>query len=281
MSVVAERIKVEIRASGAHPDVLTVQDAMRQVLDIFELLNSDKSGVEWKLASATTNSPFLLEGEAVSLEPSVDVSVIARAQKADALEGLRDVARGKYPSNWEGSNRITVAKRLFRRNLNGVGSTKINFDIDEVVVTPVIAQTALNTLELKVESHSLFDLPPGKQEVGSLEGTFADLTTYRNLPAVRIIEAHTKRTIWCRLSNDLQEKFGDKATFKDIWEHKRVIVRGRIKYDDDGKIDHVFATDIQKLESKSVGLERIKDRDFTGGLSIVEYLDRFREGSLG
>jgi len=61
VGVVPERITITVRASGAHPDVLTIQDAMRQVLDIFELLTSGSAslpGIEWKLATLAPIARF-------------------------------------------------------------------------------------------------------------------------------------------------------------------------------------------------------------------------------
>jgi hypothetical protein len=279
---VAEKVKVTIRASGAHPDVLTVQDAMRQVLDIFELLTADyHSGVEWKLVSATTNSPFHLEGEATSFEPAVDVSVIARAQKISVGAGLRSLSNGRPPRDWD-NKRLSTAKRLFNRNLNGVGSTAIDFEIgtEPILITPTRAREAILVLETKAPNQ-LYELPNIREEIGSVEGTLSELSTYYNSPAVRIVDARTHQWIWCRLSDELQSEFEDKTKFSDIWSHKRVIVRGRIYYNAENAISYGFATDIQKIEDRQVSLEQIKDRDFTGGLSVIEYLDRFRDGSLG
>jgi hypothetical protein len=279
---VPEKVKVTIRASGTHPDVLTVQDAMRQVLDIFELLTADQNGgVEWKLVSATTNTPFHLEGEATSFEPAVDVSVIARAQKIAVGAGLRSLSNGRPPRDWD-NRRLSIAKRLFNRNLNGVGSTAIDFEIgaEPILITPTRAKEAILVLEAKAPNQ-LYELPNIREEIGSVEGTLSELSTHYNSPAVRIIDARTHQAIWCRLSDELQSRFEDKTRFSDIWSHKRVIVRGRIYYGAENAISYVFATDIQKIEDHPVSLEQIKDRDFTSGLSIVEYLDRFRDGSLG
>ena len=63
---------------------------------------------------------------------------------------------------------------------------------------------------------------------------------------------------------ELQERFQDKATCKDIWQHRRVIVRGRVKYGGDRSIDYVFATDIRQIDPAEVSLENIADRSFTG-----------------
>jgi hypothetical protein len=43
----------------------------------------------------------------------------------------------------------------------------------------------------------------------------------------------------------------------------------------------MLADDIRRIEEKEVSLDAIKDLNFTSGLSIVEYLDKFREGELG
>jgi hypothetical protein len=274
---VPERIKITVHPSGAHPDVLTVQDAMRQVLDIFEMLESSP-GVQWRIISASTNSPFSVEVEAVSLEPSVDVSVVARAQKQSLAKTFREITHGKLPSDPE--FRVRPTRRLFSRNLNGVGATDIDFETGEpITVTPRVAQEAIEVLNKKPAP--LFETPIAREELGSVEGTLYELGTYYNNPAVRIIENRKKDTVWCKLSEELQAQFQDKATFSDIWQHRRVIVRGRIKYDEDGDIDHVFATDIRRIETREVSLESIRDPGFTSGLSIGEYLDRFRDGTLG
>jgi hypothetical protein len=274
---VPERIKITVRASGAHPDVLTVQDAMRQVLDIFDMIESIP-GVEWRLVHATTNSPFFVEGEAISLEPSVDVSVVARSQKQNLARNLREITKGRPPLDPD--FRVKPAKRFLNRNLNGVGTTEIDLELGEpITVTPRVAQEAIHVLEHRPTN--LYDITSAREEIGSLEGTLSEVGTYYNYPAIRIIEGRTKDPLWCRLSTELQEEFQDKASFADVWRHRRVFVRGRIKYNVDGEIESVFASDIRQIDVPEVSLDAIRDPDFTGGLSIGEYLDRFRDGALG
>ena len=147
----AERVKITVRASSAHPDVLTVQDAMRQVLDFFDLLTGDETDskqLAWKLVSASTNSPFTAEGEAVSLVPNVDVAVMARAQKVRLSRGFASMKRGEQPSDFAQANRAEKLKNVLNRNLNGVGATEVTLydDIESVVITPSDAQIAISTL---------------------------------------------------------------------------------------------------------------------------------------
>jgi hypothetical protein len=274
---VPERIKITVRASSAHPDVLTVQDAMRQVLDVFAMLES-APGVEWRLVKATTNSPLSIEGEAVSFEPSVDVSVVARAQKQNLARTLKEITHGKLPSDPEFP--VNAAKRVLSRNLNGVGATEIDLEIgDPIRVTPKIAREAIEVLEKKPVA--LFDIPAAREEIGSIEGRLTNVGTYHDYPAIRVLEHRHKRQVWCRLTSELQHVFQDKASFEDVWRNRRIMVRGRLKYRDDGDIDHVIANDIRRIEPPEIALESIRDPDFTGGLSVAEYLDRFRDGTLG
>ena len=250
---------------------------MRQVLDIFEMLENNAPGVQWKLISASTNSPLSIEAEATSFEPSVDVTVVARAQKQHFVRNFREVVRGELPP--DPKFKTAAAKRVLVRNTNGVGITDIDLEMGEKIsLTPSIARDAIAAFQKKPEN--LYDTSVAREEIGSVEGRLSDVATHYNHPAVKIT-TRSGVEIWCRLSQELQDKFEDKATYRDIWQHRRVIVRGRVKYGVDRSIDYVFATDIRQIEPPEVTLENIADRSFTGGLPIGEYLDRFREGTLG
>jgi len=68
---------------------------------------------------------------------------------------------------------------------------------------------------------------------------------------------------------------------KDIWQHRRVIVRGVIRYDKSGTISSINDAEIDLITPKEVSLDEITDREFTQGMSPHEYLDKFHEGNLG
>ncbi|MCA3559685.1 MAG: hypothetical protein IOC82_01485 [Aestuariivirga sp.] len=276
----AERVKVTVRASGAHPDVLTILDAMRQVLDFFQLLAKEgEPGIEWRLSKASTNSPFYIVGEAVSLHAGVDVTVVARSQKQALEHSLRDIVSNRLPI--DPLFDIKIAKRFFERNTNGIGVTEIDFETGDIIkVTPQVARQAVETIVRQPEN-ALYEFVRPTEEVGSIEGTLFYVGTHRKAPAVQIIDSRTKEKVWCRLSAELERSFDGKTTFDDVWKHRRVRIRGRIKYKDDGAIDYVLSSDITKIVERQVSLDEIQDREFTGGLSVVEYLDRFRDGSLG
>jgi hypothetical protein len=69
----------------------------------------------------------------------VDVSVVARAQKQALARNWRAISGGLIPD--DPGFRLQIAKRVLTRNINGVGATKIDFEIGEpVTLTPAVAK---------------------------------------------------------------------------------------------------------------------------------------------
>jgi hypothetical protein len=277
MSLV-ERIKITIRASSAHPDVLTVQDAMKQVLEIFQLLTAESAdGVSWRLASATTNSPLTIEGEAVGDGGEIDAC--ANGQKVMLANWLNALQAGELPEGWRGTKKSQIAERLLKRNLNGIGQTDIDFRSGPpTIITPDRARTMLDTIARKTEHEQMFTFRK-IQEYGSFEGTLQELSTRHNHPAVLVVDRKTGANVWCHLSVDLQERFKDRAEYQDFWKHQRVLVRGRMNRNENGALVLVNADDIEKVCVKDA-LTIPYDPTFTSGLPVSEYLTRFRDGTL-
>jgi hypothetical protein len=237
----------------------------------------DVPGVQWKLVSASTNSPLQVEAEAVSFEPSVDVTVVARTQKHNLARNLEKITRGEEPTDPD--FKVAAARRVFARNLNGVGATDIDLEIGQpILITPRVARQAVDALAKKPSE--LFEAIGARDEIGTVEGTLSDVGTHYNIPAAKILDVRG-REVWCRLSPELQETLQDKARYKDVWHHSRVFVRGRIKYGSNGDVLYVVANDIRRVQPREITLDEIRDPNFTGGLPIGEYLDRFRDGALG
>ena len=70
--------------------------------------------------------------------------------------------------------------------------------------------------------------------------------------------------IWCTLSKDLIEKFGDEHSMSDIWRGKTIGVYGRLNYAAGGKLPTIEAIDVREIEDAPlVSLEAILDPDFT------------------
>lgn len=280
-----ERAKVTVEPTAAHPDVLDVQDAMRQVLDFFELLSGDqdKQTLVWNLVFASTNSPFTAEGEAVSLKPDVDITVVARAEKALVAESLEALSQGRRPARRLGKQREETAKRLFRRNLNGVGRTQVALgpQVPTITVTPAVAKVAIDTLEAATTNLDLLPRWREREEIGSIEGALIDVGTDYHQPAIRVLERKSGKEVWCRVDPSLRESIAREASFLDVWENRRVIVRGRVRFDEHGQIIRVHARSIETISPREMTVHDIRDTQFTNGMNTAEYIERLREGELG
>ncbi len=278
----AERVRITVRASPSHPDILTIQDAMQQVLGFFELLNANaKEGDEivWKLVSAQTHSPEItVEGEATSIYASVDVSIPARAQKISFANNFRSVLNGNIPKDWRKTYKAKLAEEFIERNTNGVGFTEIFVDPKEppISLDRNIARQSVEKLKL-APVHQF----RAHQEVGSIEGVLYDITTYQEKPSIKVREYSTRNSVTCIISEEMRQSINDRVHPNDVWKHNPVIVRGSLMYNDKGEVFQVIADEVLlKEKPKRKSLDDIYDPHFTSGLSASEYLDRLREGSL-
>lgn len=276
----AGRVRIVIRPSGSHPDVLTIRDAVEQVRDIFELAENDDPSMAWKLVSATTNTPLTIAAELVAMEPDITAAALAAVgseRTRELKEGFDALGRGAVIAAWSQGRKANVLKRLLNRSLNGIGRTdvQVNDEPEREILTPKIAETALRALAVPPE------VDRSRSEMGSIEGDYLYLGDHYAHPAIKLCERKTGAEIWCWVSEGDLERFSERVKAVDVWRHKRVRARGKILYDRYGGILHVEADDVQLTEVPRVRLDEVRDPNFTGGLSVSEYLDRLREGRLG
>ena len=273
-------MRIVIRPSGSHPDILTIRDAVDQVRDIFELAESDDPSVTWRLVSATTNTPLTIAAELVAMEPDISAAMLAASaseRTKELKEGFDALKRGKVIAAWSQGRKATALKRVLNRSLNGIGRTdvQVNDEPERETLTPRIAEIALHALNAPP------DIDRSRAEIGSVEGDYLYLGDHYAHPAIKLRERKTGAEIWCWVSEGDLERFSERVKAADVWRHKRVRARGKILYDRNGGILHVEAQDVQLTEVPRVGLDEVRDPNFTGGLSVSEYLNRLREGNLG
>ena len=283
----AERLIVTVDAPTNHPDVLRVQDAFEQILELFELSEassqSNAGAIVWRLVSVSMNSPLTVVAEAVSSEPGVNIDAEARTQKAEFAKNMVMLNRGQVPNDWRHGLARDTAKRLYERSAHQIGSTLIVFD-EKANTKHEIKLTNSEALVgyLAFEEMAVNQMPiKTKEQVGSIEGSFIEVCMYYNKPAFLLKERKTGRNVWCIVSEENQAKIADEADFRDVWSNKRIVASGRLIYNQWGALHRVIATNVRRVEAKQVDLENILDRQFTGGLTSASYLENFREGNLG
>ena len=281
------KVTVTIQASAEHPDVLDIRDAMQQVLDFFELLSGDddKETLAWNITYAGTNSPFTAEAEAVSIRSDVNISPVANMRISEAASYLSELSAGVRPRQDISARRRQAARRVLFRNTNRVGQTTLKFSLPtapDVVLTPFLSQTALNTVNtLELPELQYFAENRERQEYGSIEGKILGVGTDYNQPAIHIEERRSGRQIACRVAQEVVDAIDHATSLRDVWEHRRVRVRGIVAYDNSGQIIRVHAKSVSLVSPRNMTLKDIEDTNFTDNLAKNDYLEKLREGGLG
>jgi hypothetical protein len=279
------RMVVRVDAPRAHPDRLTVRDAFEHVLDLFDLAIYGEADpehkVEWRLVTASMQSPLTVVAEAVSVVPGVDIESIARRQSAEFVRNYDQLKRGSVPNAWSAGIARAKAKNVATRNRKGIGRTSIQVgdadkSIDQVDITEEDAQIAVQALE-PANDQTL----KGKEQVGSIEGKLIHVGMYYNQPAIALRERKSGAEVWCTVPDEFRDQIANEANFMDVWSGRRVRVRGRIVYDRSGAIGRVYASEIHRIDAAPMEVGTIQDPRFTNGMTVAEYLEKLRDGELG
>jgi len=254
---------------------------MRQVVDFFDLLTPDDDSLLWNPKLATTNSPFIVEGQAFSMWPAIYPAAVVMEQAAIVEESFKSLSEGRPPARRLSTRRREALRRILKRNMNGIGKTEAVMADLELSVTPTIAETSVKALDLS-EFDSLALPDRAREEIGSIEGTLVEVGSDYHQPSIIIKERRTGAEISCRVSDELRRTISASTTLNDVWANRRVVVRGRIRYDSDGSVHRVMRTDsIRPGEPRELAASDIADAEFTSGMSVHDYLDKLREGELG
>ncbi len=279
------KVTFTIEPADGHHDVLTIQDAFQQAIDFFDLLTDEaEKHVVWKLEMATTSSPFSCHGKPVDTRTGAGAygSVEGRIEVVE--RNLARIARGEDFDDSFPREKIEVARRLLRRNTNGIGRSVARFS-DEVAPIEISRDAAKRYFQEVVEPveslHSYLFSRTSRKEVGSVEGRLIDIGTDYDAPALHLEEHKTGRRLWCRISPATLERLGNDMTADDVWKRRRIRVRGTLNYDNQGNIFRVMNGSVAYIDVPDVDLEKIKNDDFTDGYPVNEYLDRLREGEFG
>jgi hypothetical protein len=253
---------------------LSVEAAMKQVLATFALLNSGGATTVWRLVSASTNSPLTIVAEGEN-------DVVASHQKTVFAQSMRELKMGRYPEAWKRPELQPAANTILSKLIDSLGEMVV--DLDDGSGPIVIAQQDAQVFEGLPDAYApqLTIAVSAKNQVGSIEGLLVEVTTFRGKPAIRLQERKSKRDVTCVIPAELVESLSHIANLRDVWERRRLIVRGTILYQARGSILRVEATDVQIVEFAPRDLRSLRDPDFTAGLSAAEYLEKFRAGELG
>lgn len=282
----AERLVISVDP-GATDLSQKVQDVFGHVLDLFDLLahsgQLDDDAIAWRLISVSMNSPLTVVAEAIASRPAPNLNVerVARVQRQRFTENMSELKRGRVPDVWRGAREVKRIGRAF--NVAQAGTTRVQvFDEagkqqEEVELLPSDLLEVQKALAVAVAEAT----PRPKEQRGSIEGHLLGVGTFYGLPAIKLCERKSHTDVWCTVTDAHRQQVAADTDFEDVWEGRRVLVEGVLIYDTGGSLSRVFADTVQVIETREVSTEALRDAEFTHGLSAADYLERFREGTLG
>lgn len=274
----SERIKFVIHPSSGEHAMLSVEDAVRQILDIVKLASAeaaDEEKLDWQLIYATTNSPLSIEVEAFGKEGG-NIDAVAQYAKASFAKKLLEIDDGHIPEAWASGPLNAHAKALFKRNTNGIGLTDIIFtDTQAIKITHSFAEKAAWLLEKPRETAD-----KTHTEIGSIDAYLIEVGAHYNEPAIKVRNRLTGALLWCRVTESERDAISESTKLADVWEHRRVRIHGRISYDRQGNISSIKATKVVPQSGKATDVTSIYDEKFTGEASPEDYLHGLREGKI-
>jgi hypothetical protein len=287
-----DRIVITISPEPSDEGLLRVADAMQQVIDAINLLvqaertlGSQEDTFEWRLQRASTASPFTVVAVAEAVNPAIDIAPQVQRVKQEVARGLRDfIRRGEAPA-WMGPDSLRFARNILARNRNGIGLTEIDFEPDSETHDVVSIDRGSAEVGMKAfAAINLLDVEdelPQREAFGEIEGVMVAAGRYRNKPAIQI-RTELYGFIWGTLSKAVIGKFGTEHKVAEVWEGKRVGIRGVLSYAKGGKLAQIEVLDIRDIESAPpLDLNSVLDPHFTAGMDPVEYLEKLHAGELG
>jgi hypothetical protein len=278
---VAKKIAITVHPAGTDAGSLTVADAMRQVLDLVEVLGhidtaeGDAAEIVWRLESASTNSPFTVIAAAASPDPALSVAIEANrvaSAFSDAMVGLLEDERKSEALDAEASRAL---ERVFKRNLNGIGRTDIavlESDAPPIHIVPLRAQRALITLERA----ELEEIEPNlaRSEFGAREGEVVGLIRHYGKAALLVRDRITGDKVTAVLTSDLARRLGPEHKWNEAWEGERVLISGELHYDAAGTLRKIDAEEVEPIHTSPVTLAELEGIDLLRGQSPSERIDQ-------
>ena len=281
------RLTITIRPKPSDGGLLKVSDAMQQVLDVLKVVEAasrsvsvdPQHGFDWRLESASTNSPFTVVVVAEARNPTIDVSqYVVRAKRETAI-AFRNMRERRLAPPWLDQESRAALRNVYQRNLNGISETSIAGDnaLDLIDVTQESAAVSAEMLT-GLTPLSKMEIPARRLQ-GELTGLLVSVGRHRRTPSLTILTSQYGAVV-CSVPAHLIEKLGGEKTLEDVWKGRRIAVIGTLVYSSGGKLASVMADDIQDRITRDVDIQALLDSDFTAGLEPTEYLDALHGGYL-
>lgn len=283
----AKAVSITVYPSPVSGEYLTVSDAMRQILDLIEALerteavDSDARRIVWRLTDAHTNSPpFTVKAEAYSIDPTLAIGLEADRVISLYATGIDSLLNGE-PPDWIDADLSAPIRRALKRNLNGVGQTKIEIEGRlPVDILPAKAQVGVTALDRIEAAEELTMADWRRTEFGSLEGILCGLTYWNGKPSIVVIERLSEQKVTCVLNATLVSELGPQHKWSEAWSGHRLLISGALHYGADGLIKRVDVDSVEDVPWSDLLISDLKGIDLLEGKTVSEHLGKvWGEGS--
>lgn len=266
-----------------------VQDVFIHVLDLFDLLahsgETADDAIAWRLVSVSMNSPLTVVAEAIAARPAppFNVDEVARVQKRRFASHVSELKSGRVPNAWRGARELKRMARAFNRAQPGTTRIEVEQAITADALPEVVEvkPSDLTVVEQAIAAATTEAMPKSKDQVGSVEGQLLEVGTFYGKPAIKLRERKSGLEMWCTVTEAHREEVASTTNFDDVWAGRRVLVEGTLAYDKTGLLSRVSADTVHVVRPVSIPPDSLHDPAITSGMSAAEYLERFREGTLG
>lgn len=280
-------VKISISGTGASTDAPTVEDLLKQLRDLFDILLSVEAAVsedgavamEWRITDASRNSPLTFEATPFPIDHAMNIDRRAAIVQQAVATGFQSLRTESARPSYFNERVLEKIGKISERLTNGLNLTTVDFGTTEapLVVTPTVAREISKNVKAIRE--------PGDRpfkELGSIEGYYVGVER----------DGHNRSILYIRdrMFGDLVKCVLRKAAVEAVSEHKvkqvlgraRVLVSGTIHYRALGRINYLDAAEVRIMRAREdlPSVEDIIDPDFTNGLSSEEYLRALRNGQL-
>lgn len=278
-------IKFSVAGSGLETDAPSVEDLLDQIRDYFDILSAVESAVagdnssviEWRIVSASKNSPLLFEFAPYAKQYAVNIDARVELVVRNTARGLSGLKDGGQRPPYFSEKTLAKAERLFERVTNGLATTEIDYgsDLPSVRLTRVSASAAASNVK-----RILTPPPKSYTEIGSVEGTTFGFD--RDGWGHHILKIRLRMTgdeINCRLNGQALHEVEIRRV-GEIWKNSRIQLYGTIFYKALGKVSRVDGRRIRFLRGRDQlpTIDEIQDEGFTNGKTTETYLEGLRDG---
>jgi len=278
-------VQLSIAGRGIN-DAPLLGDLLDQIQDYFEILNGvaasvagdDVDRVDWRVVGLSKNSPATITVEAIARPGHATGPDIIRRANHLAIDGLKRLQSSDVRPLHFTDNVLEAADRFTRRITHGLSETAIGGD--DVQTLTVRTPDAVNAVRHIASVRESDPIHPYK-ELGSFEGYIENVGTDGwGRPYIIIKARVTDTDVKCFLSGDALKALESEPVADVVWKKRQVTATGVLKFRSLGRLSQaeIVRLDFVDPQESLPQLQDVIDKNFTGGLSSEEFLERLRSG---